>query len=390
MNVAPALTPTAPAPMVDIVLPVYNEEAILDRSVRRLHKYLYDRFPFPARITIVDNASTDATCWIARSLARELDGVRALQVAQKGRGGALKLAWLRSDAEVVAYMDADLSTDLDALLPLVAPLISGHSDLSIGSRLSNGARVVRSAKRELISRCYNLLLHLTLHVKVRDAQCGFKAMRADAARRLLPQVEDQRWFFDTELLVLAERAGLRIHEVAVDWTEDSDSRVDVFATAVENLMGILRISGAPASHTVRQLAWFAVIGALSTAAYALLFLLLRPVIPAIAANAVALAATAITNTAANRRFTFGVQGRDGLAGDHLGGFMALALALGLTNLSIAGLHAVSSNPSPSVELAVLVAANAVATVARFVLLRALVFERRRQYARVVQIRRRHS
>ena len=139
-------------------------------------------------------------------------------------------------------MDVDLSTDLAALLPLVAPLLSGHSDLAIGTRLTRSARVVRGPKRELISRCYNTLLHATLATRFSDAQCGFKAIRADRARELLPLVEDTGWFFDTELLVLAERAGLRIHEVPVDWVDDPDSRVDIVATASADLRGVARLA----------------------------------------------------------------------------------------------------------------------------------------------------
>ena len=160
---------------------------------------------------------------------------------EPGRGRALRTAWLRSDAPVLVYMDVDLSTDLAALLPLVAPLISGHSDLAIGTRLSRSSRVVRGAKREVISRGYNLLLRRALAVSLSDAQCGFKAIRADVARRLLPLVEDEGWFFDTELLVLAERAGLRIHEVPVDWIDDPDSRVDIVSTARADLAGIARM-----------------------------------------------------------------------------------------------------------------------------------------------------
>jgi len=236
---SPAARPAPPA--IDVVIPVYNEEHDLEPSVRRLHAFLDDGFPFPAVITIADNASTDGTPVIAARLAAELPAVRCLRLDRKGRGLALASAWLRSEAGVVAYMDVDLSTDLDALLPLVAPLISGHSDLAIGSRLAAGAHVHRGVKRELISRAYNLLLRVTLGVRFRDAQCGFKAVRADVARRLLPRVVNRAWFFDTELLVLAERAGLRIHEVPVDWTDDPDSRVDVAATVAEDLRGVGRL-----------------------------------------------------------------------------------------------------------------------------------------------------
>jgi hypothetical protein len=138
-------------------------------------------------------------------------------------------------------MDVDLSTDLAALLPLVAPLFSGHSDLAIGTRLHRGSNVVRGTKREILSRAYNRLLHLALRTRFSDAQCGFKAIRADAARALLPDVRDEQWFFDTELLVLAQRRGLRIHEVPVDWIEDPDSRVRIVQTAAADLRGVARL-----------------------------------------------------------------------------------------------------------------------------------------------------
>src|SRR5437879_10408976 len=217
-RVRPALEVVAGVPEVDVVIPVYNEESDLAQNVRRLHAYLRDDFPFAARITIADNASTDGSWSVALGLPAELPKVRPLHLNEKGRGRALAAAWLTSDARVVAYMDVDLSTKLSALLPLVAPVLSGHSEISIGSRLARGARVVRGLKRELISRCYNLLLRVSLGVKFDDAQCGFKAMRADVARRLVPEVKNRNWFFDTELLVVAQRAGFRIHELPVAWT----------------------------------------------------------------------------------------------------------------------------------------------------------------------------
>jgi cellulose synthase/poly-beta-1,6-N-acetylglucosamine synthase-like glycosyltransferase len=173
-------------PVLDVVIPVYNEEAALADSVHRLHRHLRDTFPYPVRITIADNASVDDTPRIAAELAAELVDVRAVRLEQKGRGRALHQVWSESDAAVLAYMDVDLSTDLAALAPLVAPLISGHSDLAIGTRLSRGSRVVRGAKREIISRCYNFILKSTLSARFSDAQCGFKAIRADVARSLLP------------------------------------------------------------------------------------------------------------------------------------------------------------------------------------------------------------
>ncbi len=197
--------------------------------------------PYAWRIVIADNASTDATLAMARALAFELEHVTVLHLSRKGRGRALRTAWTASDADVLCYMDVDLSTDLRALLPLVSSLVCGHSEVAIGSRLAPGARIVRGPKRELISRGYNRLLRHVLRARFSDAQCGFKAIRADAARTLLPQIQDQGWFFDTELLILAQRRGLRIHEVAVDWIDDPDSRVDIVSTALADLRGVVRL-----------------------------------------------------------------------------------------------------------------------------------------------------
>ena len=231
--------------LVDVVIPVYNEERDLGPSVRRLHAFLSKDFPFPAVITIADNASKDGTLAVANTLVAELPGVRVIHLDQKGRGRALRAAWLQSDATIVAYMDVDLATDLKALLPLVAPLVSGHSALATGSRLARGSHTTRGPKREFISRAYMLILRLVLGAGFTDAQCGFKAVRADVARRLIPQVKDQTWFFDTELLILAQRAGLRLHEVPVDWTDDPDSRVAIVKTAMDDLRGVARLRFGP-------------------------------------------------------------------------------------------------------------------------------------------------
>ncbi|QFQ98161.1 glycosyltransferase family 2 protein [Streptomyces phaeolivaceus] len=236
---------------VEIVVPVYNEAHVLAGSIGRLHAYLEASFPFPFRITIADNASTDTTWETARALADRLPHVHAVHLDRKGRGRALKHVWSRSTADVVAYMDVDLSTGLEGFLPLVAPLLSGHSDLAIGSRLHRQADVIRGAKREFVSRSYNLLLRLGLAARFSDAQCGFKAVRADVFRALAPRIEDTAWFFDTELLVLAQRNGLRIHEVPVDWVDGPDSRVDFVRTAVDDLRGMGRMLRATAARRVR-------------------------------------------------------------------------------------------------------------------------------------------
>ncbi|MFI9822142.1 glycosyltransferase [Streptomyces sp. NPDC052013] len=383
-------------PVLDVVVPVHNEENDLEPCVRRLHAHLGETFPYPFRITIADNASTDRTPLIAARLAEELPGTEWIRVAEKGRGRALHTAWSRSGAPVLAYLDVDLSTDLAALLPLVAPLISGHSDIAIGTRLARGSRVVRGPKREIISRCYNGLLRGTLAVGFSDAQCGFKAVRRDVAERLLPLVEDREWFFDTELLVIAERAGLRIHEVPVDWVDDPDSRVDILATALADLRGMARLGRALAGGRlplsalrrtgglgedgpelppalVPQLLRFAAVGVASTLFYLLLFTSLRPVAGAQAANALALLASAVANTAANRRLTFGVRGRGGVLRHQLKGLAAFLVGLALTSGSLAALHHTAPGAGPRVELVTLIAANLAATLLRFLLLRAWVF-----------------
>ena len=392
----PVGQPQARTRLVEIVVPVYNEEHVLGRSVHRLHAYLTETFPYRFRITIADNASTDRTWPLATALAAELPGVRAVHLDQKGRGRALRQVWSGSDADVVSYMDVDLSTGLDAFLPLVAPLLSGHSDLAIGSRLHRGSAVVRGPKREFISRTYNLMLRTTLAARFSDAQCGFKAGRTEVVQALLGSVEDQTWFFDTELLLLAERSGLRIHEVPVDWVDDPDSRVDIARTVRDDLRGMWRVARRTLSGATglrlpprvrqaqlppgmrRQLSSFAVIGVASTLAYLALYLILRQAGPAVLANAVALLITAIANTAANRRFTFGVTGsRDALKHQVEGG-IAFLIGLVLSTVTLAVTDAVAPGASHLVELGALVGANALSTVVRFLLMRVWVFNPGRQ------------
>jgi putative flippase GtrA len=389
-------TPTTSRPIaaprttcaVDIVLPVYNEARDLERSVRQLHAYLSERFAPSWVITIADNASTDGTWAIAARLADTLDGVDAIHLAEKGRGRALRTAWSTSRALVVVYMDVDLSTDLDALLPLVAPLLSGHSDIAIGTRLASGARVIRGPKRELISRGYNLILRTALRTGFSDAQCGFKALRAEVARSLLPLVEDEGWFFDTELLVLAEHNGLRIHEVPVDWVDDPVSRVDIVSTAADDLRGVWRMvrrfargdgemdtTPEPTLIDPRlgpQIVRFASIGVVSTVLFAALFALLDGRLGAVGADVVALLVCALANTAANRRLTFALRGRAGRVRHYASGTALGLLPLVLTLASLAVLSALGVT-SLVVTLLILTAANLGATVARFLLLRHWVF-----------------
>jgi putative flippase GtrA len=390
-RIRPELGRAAP-PAVEIVVPVRDEIDVLTASVGRLHAYLLESFPFSFRVTIADNGSSDGTWQAAETLAAELPFVRAVRFEAPGRGGALHDVWSKSDARVLSYMDVDLATDLAALLPLVAPLLSGHSDLAIGTRLQRSARVTRGPKRELISRSYNALLHATLGVGFTDAQCGFKAIRADRARVLLPLVEDRGWFFDTELLVLAERMGMRIHEVPVDWVDDADSRVDIVSTALADLRGVARLARdvgrgraqigaaltgvAPPTFGVQALR-FSAIGVVSTLAYVVLYLSLRTVAGPQMANAVALLATALANTGANRRFTFGLRGRARAVRHQAQGLVVFGLALALTAGCLGTLRALDPHASRAAELGTLVAANLAATILRFVLLRGWVFRARR-------------
>ena len=226
---------------VEVVVPVYNEEAALPQSIPALCAYLETYFPYRWSVVIADNASTDATFTVAQRLAARDPRVSVLHLDEKGRGRTLKVAWLASEADVVAYMDVDLSTNLWSFLPLVAPLATGHSDVAIGSRLLKGAMVTRQWKREVISRCYNLLIKAMFGNRFSDAQCGFKAVKHSVAQELLAETEDDEWFFDTELLLRAEERGYRISEVPVDWIEDLDSRVKIASTAMKDIKGLLRV-----------------------------------------------------------------------------------------------------------------------------------------------------
>jgi putative flippase GtrA len=389
--------PPGPAhdPLIEVALPVFNEERVLAASVRRLHAYLRDTLPYRFVITIADNASTDRTWEVAERLALELAEVEAVRLDLKGRGRALRHVWGTSVADVVAYMDVDLSTDLHAFLPLVAPLVSGHSDLAIGSRLSRGSDVVRGPKREAISRVYNLLLRTALAARFSDAQCGFKAGRAEVVRALLPAIEDEAWFFDTELLLLAERGGLRIHEVPVDWVDDPDSRVDVVRTAFDDLRGIARVARRVLSGAFRvpvparsrgarlpagmrgQLPSFAVIGVVSTVTQLALYAALRSLMPVITANLVSYVLAAIVNTAANRRFTFGVTGARDAVRHQLEGGVAFFVGLTVSTVGLAAVHALAPGAPRTTEVGALFALNLFAAAIRFVLLRAWVFHPRR-------------
>ena len=257
--------------------------------------------------------------------------------------------------------------------------------------------MVRGAKRELISRSYNLILRTFLRARFSDAQCGFKAIRADVAVELLPLVEDPTWFFDTELLVLAERSGLRIHEVPVDWYDDPDSRVAIVQTALDDLRGVRRVrrglrSGDLLVEQVRarigrrpheqqlagrltgQLWRFGGIGVVSTVLHLGLFALLRPGLPsAQVANLMALFVATVFNTAANRRWTFGVRDRRGAGLQQAQALLVFALTLAMTSAALGLLHLLAPTAGTGAQTAVIAAANVVSTAVRFVAMRAWIF-----------------
>lgn len=233
---------TGDRPFVDAVIPVYNEEHVLERSVTTLRRFLREHFPYPWRIVIADNASIDNTLAVAQRLADEYPGeVTYLHLPQKGRGRALRSAWLASDADIVSYMDVDLSTDLTCYPPLIRAIAEEGYDIAIGTRLAKGAQIQRSLKREITSRGFILITKFLMRTHFSDGQCGFKALSRRAAQELVPLVENQEWFFDTELLILAEKMGYRIREIPVKWVEDPDSRVNIRKTALEDLRGLARM-----------------------------------------------------------------------------------------------------------------------------------------------------
>jgi len=229
-------------PLIDIVVPVLNEEKILRRSITTLDEYMAKHLPYRYQITIADNGSQDKTLEIAKNLAEKHRSVRVVSLAERGRGRALKQVWQNSSADILAYMDVDLSTRLDDFLPMIQPLVAGEAGVAIGSRLMKDSRTSRGVKREFISRCYNKIIKWTSRTKFSDAQCGFKAIRRDVARKFLPKIKDNEWFFDTELLIKTERAGVPIHEQPVTWIEDTDSRVKIVKTAVDDLKGLYRVN----------------------------------------------------------------------------------------------------------------------------------------------------
>lgn len=386
--VAPAALLDRPSTFtVDLVVPVFNEEAQLANAVERLLGATAHS-AYAVTIVIADNASTDDTPVIASRLAHNHERVRWVRVGLKGRGRALALTWADSQADVVAYTDVDLATDISLLDPMIATLTSGQADVAIASRLRPDARVSRGVKREIVSRCYNRLLRGCLNVSYSDAQCGFKALSRRAATAIMPHVEDTGWFFDTEVLTLAQWSGLRIQEFSADWIDDPNSSVDVVRTALDDLHGMRRMRrqlcrgalpldliaaqvGRPAArpNTGTQILHFIDVGLLSTIVYSLAFLLLGHIVPLASANLLALLGSAVLNTALNRSYSFGARNPRHSLRHHIRGLLVFALCWALTSAAIA---LTAGAPTIGV-LAAVTSANVLATALRFALQRLWVF-----------------
>jgi glycosyltransferase involved in cell wall biosynthesis len=226
---------------VEVVIPVYNEEALLEKNTIILHDFLEKNCSIPWNITIFSNGSTDNTVEIGNKLHKEYPRISIKHMPEKGRAKALRLAWEASDASIVSYMDADLSTELEAF-PKCLKLIEDGADIASGNRLSSESFVERRLIREVLSRGYNSLIRVFFpFTKIKDAQCGFKLIRTPVAKKLLPQIKDNMWFFDSELLLLAERAGYKIDRVQVRWIERKASKVKVFKTTSDYILKLAEL-----------------------------------------------------------------------------------------------------------------------------------------------------
>lgn len=212
--------------LVDFCLPVKDEEKILKRSLDKLLAYLSGQdFNFSWRIVGLINGSSDNSLDIFKDFQQHYPSqILYLAVVESGRGGALKEYWRQSSADLLVYMDADLAVSLANVPALLRPLLDNSGDLVIGSRLLSAARIKRSWSREIISQSYNIISRYLLQHQISDLQCGFKAIRRAVFNELAPYLQDNSWFFDTELVILALRLGYRVREIPVDWQENRYGR----------------------------------------------------------------------------------------------------------------------------------------------------------------------
>lgn len=366
---------------VEIVIPTYNEEDALSGCVETLVAYA-EHLGLDFQVTIADNGSTDQTPLLAAALAERFAQVGFVSIPAKGKGLAIRTVWEKSTADIVAYMDVDLSTDLNALGALLMPLMTNHSEIAIGTRLSPSSRVERGTKREFISRAYNLLMRVTMNARFSDAHCGFKAVKTPVAQQLLPYLKDNTWFFDAEILLVAERAGYRITEVPVDWVDDPNTKVKVWDTAKRDLVGMWCVKrsfmrgeipfenfqvtprpGSEAGKVVR----FVVIGILTTLVYTLLFWLFSQLLANVfVANFSAMLLAAMINTVWNRSYTFQVDKAEHRLTDHVLGIVVFFVGYGFSSGALLLLHYFDPHAHTIANTAVVTLANFVVTVLKYV------------------------
>jgi glycosyltransferase involved in cell wall biosynthesis len=229
---------------VDVFIPVYNEEEALPQTMPQLREFLAGPdFPYDWKIVITDNASTDATPAVSRKLTEDYPGeIDYVRIERKGRGYALKQVWPASEADIVSYMDVDLSTGIEAFPKLIKAIAEDGYDLATGSRLMRKSKVTRSLKRRVLTFGYNTMIKGLFWTRFSDAQCGFKAVSREVARKVVPMIENNNWFWDTELLILAEKMGYRIKDVPVRWVEDTTTTVKIGGTVMEDVKGLIRMS----------------------------------------------------------------------------------------------------------------------------------------------------
>jgi glycosyltransferase involved in cell wall biosynthesis len=214
-----------------LTVPAYNEENILEKNVNLILKYMGANFN-NFKIVIANNGSTDKTNDIAKKLAKDNNEILLITTKKRGKGLAIKNSWLKFDADIYAYMDADLSTSLRDFSKLINAIKEGN-DISIGSRYLKKSVVKRGLNRAIFSKLYNQLLALLFKTNVKDMQCGFKAVNEDIIKKHIPRIKDDSWFFDTELVIMAENQGYTIKEIPVSWKSNPESKLKIIKVGFE-------------------------------------------------------------------------------------------------------------------------------------------------------------
>jgi len=229
-----------------VVLPARNEELIIRDNVLRLYEYMQGAFPNDDwKIVVSDNNSSDRTAEIVKELAEKHARIEYLLVTVVGKGAAVKNAWEKYSSDVYMFMDSDLATDIHGIPMLVEPLRLETSDIACGSRFLRESAVERSLIRRVTSFGYRLVVKLLLSIKVRDLPCGFKAINEKAKKALLSKIESDGWFFDSELIILGEKLGLRVQEIPVRWREPIEtgrkSKVKIISLSIEYVKEVVKI-----------------------------------------------------------------------------------------------------------------------------------------------------